>query len=132
MCLWVMIVYLLIGTIMFAEWEGWNYLDSVYFCFTSLAKIGFGDFVPGTSTHTSLDFGNKESSSVSKLSMVADIAQIKLVITFIYILLGMAIVAMCYHLLKEEVLLYLKKLKDKTKKRIQLLQDTMYITASHK
>ena len=128
MCLWVMIVYLLIGTIMFAEWEGWNYLDSVYFCFTSLAKIGFGDFVPGTSTHTSLDFGNKESSSVSKLSMVADIAQIKLVITFIYILLGMAIVAMCYHLLKEEVLLYLKKLKDKTKKRIQTLHDTLYKT----
>ena len=117
---------------MFAEWEGWNYLDSVYFCFTSLAKIGFGDFVPGTSTHASLDFGNKESSSVSKLSMVADIAQIKLVITFIYILLGMAIVAMCYHLLKEEVLLYLKKLKDKTKKRIQTLHDTLYNTASCK
>ena len=127
-----MIVYLLIGTIMFAEWEGWNYLDSVYFCFTSLAKIGFGDFVPGTSTHTSLDFGNKESSHLPKISMVADIAQIKLVITFIYILLGMAIVAMCYHLLKEEVLLYLKKLKDKTKKRFQTLHDTLYNTGSYK
>ena len=33
--------------VMFAEWEGWNYIDSVYFCVTSLAKIGFGDFVPG-------------------------------------------------------------------------------------
>lgn len=39
--------YLLVGTIMFAEWEGWNYLDSIYFCVTSLLKIGFGDFVPG-------------------------------------------------------------------------------------
>ena len=117
---------------MFAEWEGWNYLDSVYFCFTSLAKIGFGDFVPGMSTHAILDLEANESRSLSKLAMVANIAQIKLVITFIYILLGMAIVAMCYHLLKEEVLLYLKKLKDKTKKRIQMLQDTLYITASHK
>ena len=27
--------------------KGWNYVDSVYFCVTSLAKIGFGDFVPG-------------------------------------------------------------------------------------
>ena len=69
-----MIVYITIGTVMFAEWEGtekricyvtfpstkmcvtliiplylkgWNYVDSVYFCVTSLAKIGFGDFVPG-------------------------------------------------------------------------------------
>ena len=42
-----MIVYITIGTVMFAEWEGWNYIDSVYFCVTSLAKIGFGDFVPG-------------------------------------------------------------------------------------
>ena len=46
-----MIAYLLIGTIMFAEWEQWNYLDSLYFCFTSLTKIGFGDFVPGASLH---------------------------------------------------------------------------------
>ncbi len=43
-----MVSYLLLGTVMFAEWEKWNYLDSVYFCVTSLLKIGFGDFVPGT------------------------------------------------------------------------------------
>jgi potassium channel subfamily K protein len=42
-----MSVYLLIGTILFAEWEDWNYLDSVYFCVTSLLKIGLGDLVPG-------------------------------------------------------------------------------------
>ena len=46
-CLYVMTFYLLVGTVMFAEWEGWNYLDSIYFCVTSLLKIGFGDFVPG-------------------------------------------------------------------------------------
>jgi hypothetical protein len=38
-CVWVMMVYLLAGTIMFAEWEGWNYLDSLYFCVTSLCKV---------------------------------------------------------------------------------------------
>ena len=47
MCLWVMCIYLLIGTVIFAEWEDWNYLDSVYFCVTSLMKIGFGDLVLG-------------------------------------------------------------------------------------
>ena len=48
-CLYVMTFYLIMGTIMYAEWEGWNYLDSMYFCVTSLLKIGFGDFVPGAS-----------------------------------------------------------------------------------
>ncbi len=47
-CLYVMVSYLVLGTVMFAAWEGWEYLDAVYFCVTSLLKIGFGDFVPGT------------------------------------------------------------------------------------
>lgn len=46
-CLWVWLTYLATGTIMFAEWEGWDYLDACYFCVTSLCKIGMGDFVPG-------------------------------------------------------------------------------------
>lgn len=46
-CLWVWLSYLAVGTIMFAEWEQWDYLDACYFCVTSLCKIGMGDFVPG-------------------------------------------------------------------------------------
>lgn len=45
--IYVLFSYICVGTIMFAEWEGWEYLDSVYFCVTSLCKIGLGDFVPG-------------------------------------------------------------------------------------
>jgi hypothetical protein len=37
--IWVMLGYLSMGTIMFAEWEDWNYLDSAYFCVTSLLKV---------------------------------------------------------------------------------------------
>ena len=39
-CVWVMLFYLTLGTVMFAEWEQWNYLDSLYFCVTSLFKVG--------------------------------------------------------------------------------------------
>lgn len=46
-CLFVLMAYILVGTIIFSAWEGWNYLDGAYFCFTSLMTIGFGDFVPG-------------------------------------------------------------------------------------
>lgn len=85
-CLWVMGAYIATGTIMFAEWEKWDYLDSTYFCVTSLSKIGFGDFVPGANII--------ESKSGH---------QTKLVINFVYLLLGMGLVAMCYNLLKEVV-----------------------------
>ncbi len=46
-CLLVLLLYILLGTMLFAEWEGWSYTDGAYFCFISLMTIGFGDFVPG-------------------------------------------------------------------------------------
>ena len=91
---YVLIVYIIIGTIMFAEWEGWEYLDSVFFCVISLCKIGLGDFVPGTNIQEELESN-----------------QTKLIINFIYLLLGLGLVAMCYNLLKEEVLAKIKELK---------------------
>lgn len=84
--LWVIFLYVAGGTIMFAEWEKWEYLDAVYFCVTSLCKIGFGDFVPGTKSERS-DANN----------------QAKLAINFVYILFGMGLVAMCFNLMREEV-----------------------------
>lgn len=96
-CVWVLLVYLFTGTIMFAEWEGWNYLDSIYFCVTSLCKIGLGDFIPGTSFH-----GEQEKMNKAKL-----------IINFVYLLLGMGVVAMNYYLLKEEVVHRIEQAKQK-------------------
>ncbi|XP_023335414.1 TWiK family of potassium channels protein 18 isoform X1 [Eurytemora carolleeae] len=96
-CIWVLLVYLFTGTIMFAEWEGWNYLDSVYFCVTSLCKIGLGDFVPGTNFAGETEKMNKA----------------KLIINFVYLLVGMGVIAMNYYLLKEEVVLRIERMKRK-------------------
>jgi hypothetical protein len=95
-CLWVISFYIAGGTIMFAEWEGWNYWDSVYFVVISLCKIGFGDKVPGASINS------KES-------------QTKLVINFIFILFGMGLVAMCYILMREEVREKFREIKEDAK-----------------
>ena len=120
-CLWVMIIYLIIGTILFAEWEGWSYIDSVYFCVTSLAKIGFGDFVPGRTDRNALNLDLDENIMMDP--ELIQIVQIKLVITFIYILLGMAMVTMCFHLLKEDVMESIKRMRDAIRKKVQMLQD---------
>ncbi|XP_045616651.1 TWiK family of potassium channels protein 18 [Procambarus clarkii] len=103
-CMWVMIFYMTTGTIMFAEWENWSYLDSCYFSFTSLAKIGIGDFVPG--------FGGGGFGEATEDS------QTKLIINFMYLLIGMGIIAMCYTLMKEEIMLKLRALTQDMKEKV--------------
>lgn len=97
-CLWVISFYIAGGTIMFAEWEKWEYYDSVYFVVISLCKIGFGDMVPGAGAEAS-EMGN----------------QSKLIINFVFILFGMGLVAMCYKLMREEVREKFREIKEDTK-----------------
>lgn len=105
-CLWVMTGYILIGTLMFAHWENWDYGDAVYFCVTSLCKIGMGDFVPGTTSNLTisvLGYTIQDSSNQN---------QTKLVINFVYMLVGMGLVAMCYNLMREDVRCKCKEMKE--------------------
>ncbi|XP_014241778.1 TWiK family of potassium channels protein 18-like isoform X2 [Cimex lectularius] len=42
----ILIAYLFLGAILFAEWEGYEFIASFYFVFVSLTTVGFGDLVP--------------------------------------------------------------------------------------
>jgi len=79
--------YILIGAILFFEFEKWDLIASAYFCFITLATIGFGDYVPGQNSTSN-----------------ANTATLQLVVTFVYILLGMSILAMCFDLMQEEII----------------------------
>lgn len=102
-CIWVMILYMAFGTVMFAEWENWSYLNSCYFSFTSLAKIGIGDIVPGLT----LD-GHSDDNAT------------KLIINFMYLLVGMGLIAMCYTLMKEEFLAKINTLNEEFQEKMYL------------
>ena len=81
--LMLIVLYILAGAILFSQWEtGWQLLDGAYFCFITLTTIGFGDLVPGTG-----DVSQKE----------------KLVICSFYLFFGLAIIAMCFNLMQDEV-----------------------------
>lgn len=42
----VLVIYIVIGAIVFCFEEGWGFFESFYFVFISMSTIGFGDFVP--------------------------------------------------------------------------------------
>ncbi|KAH9501844.1 two pore domain potassium channel [Dermatophagoides farinae] len=92
LCLLILASYVCGGGLLFSIWENWNYLDGSYFCFVTLSTIGFGDLVPGASV--------VESSG----------SQEKLVICSLYLLAGMALLAMCFNLMQEEVIHKVKQL----------------------
>ncbi|XP_013776127.1 TWiK family of potassium channels protein 18-like, partial [Limulus polyphemus] len=103
LCLTLITGYICGGAFLFSIWEGWNYLDGAYFCFVTLSTIGFGDLVPGD-TVVSDTPGSQE----------------KLVICSLYLLGGMALIAMCFTLVQEEVIYKMKNLG----KRLGIVNDS--------
>ncbi len=77
------ILYILLGAVLFSVWEEWNLFDGAYYSFITLSTIGFGDIVPGQS----LDEGSQE----------------KLIVCALYLLFGMALIAMCFKLMQDDV-----------------------------
>ena len=76
--------YILLGAVLFTVWEeDWDYLVGSYFCFITLTTIGFGDYVPGTA--------NDSWASQEKLVLCA-----------MYLIFGLALIAMCFDLMQEE------------------------------
>ena len=89
----VMVSYVVGGAVLFQQWEtDWDYLDGSYFCFISLSTTGFGDLVPGDKIN---------SSSGIELSLI---------FCSMYLIIGMALIAMCFNLMQEEVIAKVRKL----------------------
>jgi potassium channel subfamily K member 18 len=82
-CIMILICYITSGAVLFHELCSWGVLESLYFCFTALSTIGFGDLQPK-----------------DEIGMYA---------ASVYIIVGMAIVAMCFSLIQTELIIWLRK-----------------------
>lgn len=88
LCVFLVVSYIFAGAFLFNVWEGWNFLDSAYFCFITLTTIGFGDFVPAKRVE-----GNSETN---------------IALCSLYLLFGIALLAMSFNLVQEEVIANVK------------------------
>lgn len=79
----ILVSYITLGAALFHRTQPWNVLESLYFCFTSLGTIGFGDLQPQGTVAQYLASG--------------------------YILFGMAVVAMCFSLIQTELVVWLRR-----------------------
>ncbi|XP_015927814.1 potassium channel subfamily K member 18-like isoform X2 [Parasteatoda tepidariorum] len=100
LCISIVVGYICGGAILFSYWEGWDYSDSCYFCFITLTTIGFGDMVPGT-------------------AVLSEESQLALGLCSLYLLFGMALLAMSFNLVQEEVTKSVRTIG----KRIGILSD---------
>ena len=118
LCLLVMAAYILGGALLFSQWEGWGYLDGSYFCFITLSTIGFGDMVPGGSM-----IGQMSDEEDMKLEPSP--FNKKFVLCSLYILLGMALIAMCFNLMQEKVVKGFRSLGKRltSKSKVQVVDE---------
>ncbi|XP_024083888.1 TWiK family of potassium channels protein 7-like isoform X2 [Cimex lectularius] len=85
LCVFLVVSYIIGGAFLFSDWEDWNYGDSAYFCFITLTTIGFGDFVPAQKV-------NKKNGEIG------------IALCSLYLLFGIALLAMSFNLVQEEVI----------------------------
>lgn len=84
LCVFLVLSYIIGGMFLFSKWEEWSLLNSAYFCFITLTTIGFGDFVPAQN--------------------VKDDANVSIALCSLYLLFGIALLAMSFNLVQEEVI----------------------------
>lgn len=72
------------GGALFNSLENWSFLNASYFCFVTLTTIGFGDMVPGK-------------------SIIRETSHMTMAFCALYLLFGMALLAMSFNLVQEQV-----------------------------
>jgi hypothetical protein len=108
--------YLILGAVLFSEWENWKFLDGAYFCFVTLATIGLGKnkyYIIKKLKEYFRFFFSHVGDLVPGKSITSTQVEGKLIICALYVLLGLSLMAMCFNLMQEEVRAKFRRLGNK-------------------
>lgn len=89
LCLCIMFAYIVIGTVVLYKIDNLRPIDGFYFCFMSLSTIGFGNLIPGHSKQNGTENATMWFCSI-------------------YIMSGLALTAMCFNVVHDEIIHRLK------------------------
>ncbi|KAI5722689.1 hypothetical protein M8J76_012130 [Diaphorina citri] len=95
LCVFLVISYIIGGAFLFSHWEPWGFPDSAYFCFITLTTIGFGDFVPAQKVQV---------TKSTDVQTAEETAELRIALCSLYLLFGIALLAMSFNLVQEEVI----------------------------
>ncbi|KAL7645882.1 UNVERIFIED_CONTAM: hypothetical protein RMT77_002779 [Armadillidium vulgare] len=102
LALFILILYMIIGCIIYISWEEWFFFDAFYFIFISMTTIGFGDFVP---EHPAF--------------MMA---------TALYLVFGLALTAMCINIIQEKLTNTFREASTKLKVSFSKIMESSQMT----
>lgn len=85
--IFMLVVYILLGALIYCVWENWPFFDSFYFVFISMSTIGFGDIVPDDPAC--------------------------MIVSIVYLVFGLALMSMCINVVQEKLSVTFKKASSK-------------------
>ncbi|XP_052224207.1 potassium channel subfamily K member 4-like [Dreissena polymorpha] len=95
----------IVPTILFMKVEGWDLMDAIYYCFVTLSTIGFGDFIPALSEN--------------RFSRRADALTVYRIVTYVWILFGLAYVALIISYISNILVRKAEKVEQISRKKIE-------------
>lgn len=75
--IFLLLMYIFSGAVIYCYWEGWDFFASFYFVFISMSTIGFGDYVPHH--------------------------PICMIVSIIYLVFGLALMSMCINVVQAKL-----------------------------
>lgn len=85
------------GAVVFSLWEKWTLFHGAFFCFMTLSTIGYGDVYFDVTFSEYVDNDTKDE-------------KYKKIFCCIYLVIGLAVLAMCFNLLQEVLALKFRNL----------------------